>query len=355
MISVPTSIPTSQAEELPFVSVVMPVRNEAAFIQRSVKTLLDQDYPQDRMEIVVADGLSDDGTREILARIAADHPNVIVIDNPGKIVPTGLNLAVEAARGAVIIRVDGHCELDTSFVRQSVAVLRERPEAWSVGGPIRHAARGAMGEAIAIAMSHPLGVGNAAHRYPDYEGYAEGAQFPTIHRWVFDRIGMFDEQLARNQDDEFNYRINQAGGKVFVSPRIRYTYYVRENLRQLFRQYFQYGFWRIPVMKKHGRPTTLRQLAPPIFYTMILVIAILGLVLKNPIVALALPLSYLAVMFALGLRTAMREGFAIGLRVPAAIITMHSAYAYGMIYGWLTSLVNPGAWSPSGRHTVLSR
>ncbi len=116
----------------------------------------------------------------------------------------------------------------------------------------------------------------ATHRFPNYEGYVEGAHFPTFRKWIFDRIGKFDENLVRTEDDEFNYRITQAGGKIYVSPRVRYVYYVRDRLGKLFRQYFQYSFWRIPVIRKHKKPTTLRQIVPPLFFLAMFVLAAVG-------------------------------------------------------------------------------
>src|SRR5262249_24306710 len=157
-----------------------------------------------------------DGTREILASLQAEQPRLIVVDNPGCIVSIGLNLAVARARGEVIVRIDGHALIAPDLIRQDVALLAAHPEAWVVGGPIQHVGTTSLGKAVAVAMSHPLGVGNARHRYPDFEGYVESAQFPAFRREVFDRVGLFDERLVRNQDDEFNYRIGQAGGKIYV-------------------------------------------------------------------------------------------------------------------------------------------
>ena len=233
----------------PFVSVVIPVRNEAVFIADLIGAILQQDYPADRLEVIVADGQSTDGTRETLASLQAKHSRLLVVENPGRIVSTGLNLAVARAKGDIVIRIDGHALIAPDFIRQNVALLAAHPEAWIVGGPIQHAATTTLGKAVALAMSHRLGVGNARHRFPGFEGYVESAQFPAIRRWVFDRVGKFDERLVRNQDDEFNYRIGLAGGKIFVSPSVKYSYFVRERLGQLFKQYFQYGFWRIPVVE----------------------------------------------------------------------------------------------------------
>lgn len=337
------------------VSVVMPVRNEAGFIDQMVGSLLKQDYPADRMEIIIADGKSDDGTREILNRLAAQHPRVIVIDNPGRIVSTGLNAAIARAQGEVIIRIDGHAEIAADFVRQDVALLDEHPEAWVVGGPIVHAGRNTFAKAVAIAMSHPLGVGLATHRFPDYEGYVEGAQFPALRSWVFSRVGNFDEHLVRNQDDEMNYRITQAGGKSYVSPRVKYVYYVRDSARKLFRQYMQYSFWRIPVMRKHKKPTTPRQLVPLVFFIAVLALLVLGIVLRQPLVALALPALYLGTLAALGTALIPKAGLKVACLVPVAIAIMHFAYAVGMAYGLFSAVFRPNTWDHAGSMAQLSR
>ena len=205
-------------------------------------------------------------------------------------------------------------------------------------------------------MSHPLGVGNALHRYPDYEGYTEGAQFPAIRRWVFDRIGAFDERLVRNQDDEFNYRIRRAGGKVYVSPRVRYSYFVRARVGQLFKQYFQYGFWRIPVIEKHRRPTTLRQMAPTLFYAAC--VASRG---RGPVVArsrcllLTLPVTYASALLLAGAALVPGNGARVSACVPVAIATMHAGYAWGLAYGMWARLFHAGAWDTQGKMAAISR
>ena len=208
---------STAAGDLPFISVVMIVRNEGPFIARSIQQVLAQDYPRDRMEIIVADGMSDDNTREILAQYRAKYPFIQMVDNPKRIVASGLNVAIGCARGELIVHIDGHGEVATDFVSQVVRLMDEHPEAWSGGGPIVHAGTNRFGEAVAVAMSHPLGVGLATHRFPNYEGYVEGAHFPTFRKWIFDRIGNFDEQLVRTEDDEFNYRIAPR-------PAARFTY-----------------------------------------------------------------------------------------------------------------------------------
>ncbi|MEP7308724.1 MAG: glycosyltransferase family 2 protein [Acidobacteriota bacterium] len=339
----------------PFVSVVIPVRNEAVFIADLIGAILEQDYPADRLEVIVADGQSTDGTREALASLQARHSRLLVVDNPGRIVSTGLNIAVARSKGDVIIRIDGHALIAPDFIRQNVALLAAHPEAWIVGGPIQHAATTTLGKAVAVAMSHPLGVGNARHRFPGFEGYVESAQFPALRRWVFDRVGLFDERLVRNQDDEFNYRIGQAGGKIFISPSVKYSYFVRERLGQLFKQYFQYGFWRIPVVEKHGRPTTLRQMAPTLFYLACVVLALAGLWWREPLLAVGLPLLYATGLLLAGVHSVRRNDLRVSSCVPIAIATMHAGYALGLGYGLWARFFRAGAWDAQGKMAAISR
>jgi len=359
---IPSHLPDLDAERAPdhaavppFVSILMPVRNEAAFIGDLVGAVLAQDYARERFEVIVADGMSTDGTREILASLCAQDARLKVIDNPQRVVSAGLNAALAVSRGDVVIRVDGHSLVAPDFIRQNVALLDEHPEAWSVGGPIRHRATTTFGKAVAVAMSHPLGVGNALHRYPEYAGYSEGAAFPAIRRWVFDRVGTFDVRLVRNQDDEFNYRITQAGGKVYLSPRVQYSYFVRERATQLFRQYFQYGFWRIPVIEKHGRPTTVRQTVPSLFYLACAVLAIAGAMTRQPLVAGGLPGVYVLALLAVGAGAVRKHGIRVAARVPLAIATLHAAYGLGLGYGLWARIFRPDAWSSESQMAAISR
>jgi succinoglycan biosynthesis protein ExoA len=344
-------------DTLPFVTVIMPIRNEASHIARSLGAVLAQDYPHECLEVLIADGMSTDGTRELIAELATRQLDIAVrvIDNPGRIVSTGLNAALAQAKGEVIIRVDGHCEVAADFVRENIRILAEHPEAWSVGGPIIHKAQSPTGQAIAVAMSHWLTVGNARHRFAHYEGFAEGAQFPAFRRWVFDKIGHFDEKLVRNQDDEFNFRINTAGGKIFISPRVKYVYFVRDSIAKVFKQYFQYGFWRVAVIKKHRRPTTPRQIVPPLFYLVVVLLLLVGLFQHQWWLALALPSIYVTSLILFGMMFIPKLGLNVAWRLPLIIAAIHAGYAWGFLYGLWASIFNPGASDRQGPMANMTR
>jgi glycosyltransferase involved in cell wall biosynthesis len=228
---------------LPFISIIMPIRNEADFIERAIRSVLDNDYPAGRMEILVVDGLSDDGTREIVARLSKADSRLMMLDNPKRIAPAAMNIGLKAARGDLFIRVDGHVEIPADFIAKSIRCLHEHPEAWVAGGYIKTVADTFVGQAIASAMRSPIGVGNSRFRLGDYEGWVDTLAFGTHHKWIVDKIGYFDEELVRNQDDEFNLRIILAGGKIWMSKAIQSTYFSRGSLQKLWKQYFQYGFW----------------------------------------------------------------------------------------------------------------
>ena len=251
--------------DYPTVSVIMPVRNEADFIERSLRSVATSTYPKDRFEVLVVDGMSDDGTREVVTRLAREFPNVRLLDNPQRFVSQAMNAGIRAARGDIIVRVDGHALVVPSFLAESVRLLLAHPECWCAGGTIETVAHGLWGRVIAAALATPLGAGNAMFRRGGYEGYVDTLAFGAYWRWVFDRVGLFDEELVRNQDDELNARIIAAGGRIYMSSQIRTEYYARLSLGKLWRQYYQYGFWRIRTIQKLGRPAAVRQVVPLAF------------------------------------------------------------------------------------------
>lgn len=261
-----------------FVSIVMPVRNEADFIDRSLKAILAQKYPSGSMEIIVADGLSTDETRTQIEKLKtiSDIP-ITIIDNPERIAPSGLNRAIAKAKGEIIVRVDGHCEIEPDYVANCVKYLQEG-RAEGVGGPIETLGETLQAQAIAVAMSSTFGVGGSAFRtINDREMYVDTVAFPGYKREIFEKAGFFNEELVRNQDDEFNYRIRKLGGRILLAPDIRSRYFSRSTFKSLWRQYFQYGYWKIRVLQLHPKQMSLRQFVPFAFVSTIIFFSLLSI------------------------------------------------------------------------------
>jgi succinoglycan biosynthesis protein ExoA len=252
--------------EQPSVTVIMPIRNEGQFIGRSLDAVLAQDYPAELVQVLVADGRSTDQTRELVRDRAGAHPSrrIELVDNPGGIVPTGFNAALARADGEVIVRVDGHMIVEPDYVSECVAALA-RTGADCVGGRMHKVGHGSIGEAIALATSSPFGVGNSRYHYAQGESWVDHVNVGAWPRSVFDRVGSFDPEFVRNQDDEFSYRLRAAGGRILLTERVRYHYYNRASLRGLFNQYRQYGTWKVRVLQEHPRQMSARQFVPPAF------------------------------------------------------------------------------------------
>ncbi len=256
---------TAVMPKKPFVSILVPVRNESVFMKRSLEAIFRQDYSQENLEVILADGMSEDGTREIIRGFEHENKNLKLIDNPGKIVSAGLNLALQQAKGEIIVRVDGHCEIAPDYISRCVELL-EKGEADMAGGPIETIGETPAAQSIALAMSSFFGVGGSAFRtLNNQKKYADTAAFFAAKKKVLAQAGFFDEELVRNQDDEYNYRFRKLGYRILLDPSIRSRYYSRSSLMSLWKQYFQYGFWKVRVLQKHPRQMQWRQFVPLLF------------------------------------------------------------------------------------------
>ena len=319
---------------LPSVTVIMPIRNEAAFIERSLGAVLGQDYPPALLQVLVVDGLSDDGTRGLVERLQTQHPahRVGLLDNPKRIAPTAMNIALDHADGDVIIRVDGHCEIAPDYVRRCIETLR-RTDAECVGGALTTVGETTVARAIALAQSSVFGVGGVAFRTkPDKGCYVDTLAFGAYRRAVFKRLGGFDEELARNQDDEFNFRLTQAGGKIWLDPAIHAWYYSRAHFAKLWRQYYQYGFYKVRVIQKRRAVPSWRHLVPAAFVLGLVFTLILAVLTRQGWVALAVAGPYFVVNLAAALWTGRKALRALPLLVPAFLV-LHLAYGLGFLAG----------------------
>jgi glycosyltransferase involved in cell wall biosynthesis len=313
--------------------VIVPARNERQCILHCLEGVLGQEYPADRLEVIVADGMSTDGTRDLLADLAARDPRVRIIDNPRGIVSTGLNAAIRLARGEVIVRVDAHTEYAPQYVAECVAVLAET-EADNVGGPARTRALTYGERAVAAAYHSRFSVGGARFHNVAYEGPVDTVTYGCWKRATFDRVGLFDEELVRNQDDEHNLRLTRAGGRVWQSPRIESWYRPRGSLAALFRQYAQYGYWKVWVIRKHRLPASVRHVIPGLFLVTCSLLALAAPFWTPALFALAgLVGTYLfSVMFA-SCWVSRSAGWDLLPILPAVFGCYHFGYGYGFLRG----------------------
>ena len=323
--------------EAPFVSVIIPCRDEAAYLGPCLDSVLGCGYPEARMEILVADGMSRDGTRELLEAYAARDARVRRIDNPRGITPAALNAALEQARGEIIARLDAHSTVSAGYLSGAVETL-QASGADNVGGLMRTATRdhGPFAEPIRIALTSRFGVGNSDFRTLD--AAREPRQVDTVFggcwpREVFSRIGNFNERLERSQDIEFNLRLRRAGGKILLTPSIESVYYTRATLAGFARRNWQNGVWSVlPFAYSSGMPVRWRHLTPLAFALALTVSVLAGF----PALA-ATP--YLAVSLAVSFRIAWkRRKPSLALLLPVAFASLHLAYGFGSLWATLKVL-----------------
>lgn len=317
----------------PLVSVIMPVRNEAAFIARSLGAVLAQDYPPDRLEVLIADGMSSDDTLAIIRALPGSE-RVRIIPNPARKQAEGLNAAIPLARGEIIVRVDGHTIVAPDYVTACVAALQQTGAA-NVGGAMDPVGVTAFGKAIAAAGKSPFAVPTAFH-VSDRAQYTDTVYMGAWPREIFDQVGGFDPDLLTNEDYEHNVRIRQAGGRIYLSPAIRSQYYGRQTLGALARQYYAYGVGKTQTLRQHPRSVRPRHLIAPLFTAGLTAGALLALL--HPIL-LALWLAGIAAYAALNLlsslRVARRIGLSVAWRLPLVFATIHLAWGAGFWAGLL--------------------
>ena len=258
---------------LPFISVILPVRNEERYIVACVESIFAQDYPVEQMEVIFVDGRSEDRTVELLARMQQEHPQIRVFDNPNRTVPYAMNIGIRESRGEVIVRLDAHAEYPPDYVRLSVETLLTC-DCDNAGGVFVTRGRGFMGEAIAEMLKTPLGVGNATYRLTQQDGYVDTVPFGCFRRELFERIGGFDERMTRNQDNELNFRIRKNGGKIYLNHNIRVLYYCRDTMRGIMRMGFMNGKWNVITMTLVPGSMGVRHFVPLAF-----VLSTIGLLL----------------------------------------------------------------------------
>src|SRR5258706_16067064 len=259
----------------PSVSVIVPCYNEEKRIHFLLDAIFAQTYPRTQIDVTIADGHSSDRTREVITDFRRAHPDLHlrVVDNHAQSIPAALNHAIEASSGEIIIRLDAHSGPYPDYVERIVAAL-EAGKAQNVGGvwEIHPGAETWMAKSIAVAAAHPLGVGDALYRHAREAAYVDTVPFGAWRRTLLDKIGGYDESLLANEDYEFNARIRQAGGKIWLDPSIRSIYFARSTFGSLAKQYFRYGFWKWHMLRRYPGTLRWRQALPPLFVASLVVV-----------------------------------------------------------------------------------
>lgn len=312
----------------PRISVVIPARNEEDSIAAAVTSALGQ-IGAPALEVIVADGDSSDGTRAEVSAIAHDDARVRLIGNPAGKTPSGLNAGIRAARGDVIVRCDAHSVLPADYVASALTLL-ESTGADVVGGTMRAVGTGFWQRAIAMAMTTPVGVGDAKFHTGGSPGPVDTVYLGVFRRNALERVGLFDESLERNQDYELNYRIRQSGGEVYFDPGLAVDYIPRSKLTALARQYHEYGMWKRLVLRRFPESLRWRQLAAPLLVVG-LIASIVLLILRRYLLAMLVPGAYLSALAGTAIVELVRRRDIAALALPVVLPTMHLSWAFGFM------------------------
>ncbi len=330
---------SDQNKNWPVVSILAPCRNEVDFIENAVKSILENDYPDEKIEVLVLDGMSDDGTRDIVKNMSEQDSRIKLVDNPNKIVPTAMNIGIMQAKGEYIIRIDCHSEFSKSYIKKCIEV-HQRTNAENVGGywNTLPGEDTKIAKAIAAATTCKFGVGNSAFRLTDrsVEKEVDTVPFGTYKKEIFDKIGNYDERLVRNQDIELNSRIRKAGGKIIISPEIKLSYFNRATFKGLWQQSFNNGLWNPYTIWLVGSGLYIRHFIP-MFFVLGLIVLITASIFH--IYCLYLLVLYLALYLSAAVYFSLNtfnEKKVNPFLVLISFVILHTAYGLGSIWAILT-------------------
>lgn len=322
----------------PLVSVIIPCRNEEKTIHLVLEALFEQSFPLQNMEIVIADGLSTDGTRRAIHAFSEAQPALFMrlVDNPKQIIPTGLNTAIKASKGELIVRMDAHSLPNQDYVQRCYNAHQEG-KAENVGGvwKISPQNNGWVARSIAAAAANPFAVGDAHYRFTEKAAYVDTVPYGSYKRELFEKIGYFDESLLANEDYEFNTRIRQSGGRIWLDPAIQCTYFARATFAALAKQYWGYGFWKAQMLKRYPETLRWRQALPPAFVLGLVVLALVGFIwpIAWPVFAVIVGL-YLAVQLVPAIQISLKAGdIRLSIGVVIATLIMHFSWGTALIVG----------------------
>jgi glycosyltransferase involved in cell wall biosynthesis len=341
-----------QSKEVPSVSIVIPCRNELKYIGKCLDSIVYCNYPKDKLSVYVCDGRSDDGTDLIIKEYAEKHPFIHYLENTRQTTQHALNLGIETSTADIRIILGAHAEIDPDYIKYSIEAFDVNPKIGCTGGIIENVIEDETTSVIARAMGNSFGVGNAHFRTGGKEGYVDTVAFGAYRKEVFEKAGLFDADLARNQDDEFNYRIQKHGFLIYLSKKIKSKYFVRSGFQKVYRQYYQYGYWKVFVNKKHKAITTVRQLIPFFFVSFLFFFPLLFFISLYFVPAyVAIVLLYAAMAIYFGIKETGRAD--TGLKVAYSFFLLHFSYGLGYLKGIIDFFIFNK--KPGQKETRLSR
>lgn len=322
---------------LPMVSIIAPCRNEAGYIEKAIGTILQSDYPGELIEVLVVDGMSTDGTKEIVNKLAEKDNRIRLLDNPKQVVPSAMNIGISRARGEYIIRIDCHSTFAPDYISKCIEVS-QRTGADNVGGYIETlpGADTLIAKAIAKATSSRFGVGNSSFRLSGPEKEVDTVPFGVFQKELFEKVGLYDERLVRNQDIELNSRIRKAGGRIFISPEIKLGYFNRATYSGLLQQSFSNGFWNPYTIRLTGGGLSIRHFVPLIFVAALIALAAGALFFW---LFKWMLLSYILIYLIVGLFFSFRSARPKKSLIPLILLSfviLHTAYGLGSLWSIVT-------------------
>lgn len=330
----PENIINNTVEKMKF-SIVIPCRNEKDYIVQCVKSIEKQSYNSDLIEIIIVDGFSDDGTRDILLLLQKKNINILVLDNPSKKTPQALNIGIKNSSGEVVVILGAHTELDEDFIKFNNQFLIEK-DVKVTGGTQINVGLTYTQNLIGTVMEMPFAMASAKYRWSENEQFVDTVVYAAYKKELFNELGYFEEGFTISEDAEFNWRIRQAGHKIFFSPQIKSYYYPRDSIVSFVKQIFRYGILRVNVLKKHIDSLKLLHMIPPIFVVMLILGIGLSFVSNT---FLSLLVVVLIIYFGLNLITTMKTLFPKKIKylifIPALIFVMHISWGSGFLLGLL--------------------
>jgi glycosyltransferase involved in cell wall biosynthesis len=326
----------------PVVSIIVPCYNEERTIALLLEAINIQNYPITDIEVVIADALSEDDTRGVINRFANKNPDlkIRVVDNSKKTIPAAVNTAANEASGEFLIRIDAHSIPDRDYVRIIVNHLQSGI-AENVGGiwEIQPGDKSCIARAIAVAASHPFGAGDAQYRISKKAAYVDTVPFGAFTKQKFLELGGFDESLLSNEDYEFNTRLRMGGGKIWLDPAIKCQYFARPNLKQLAKQYWRYGFWKAKMLRRFPQSIRWRQIVPPLFSALVLILFATSFFIKIALIILFLLLStYLFILLSAGFLEVIKRKSVCYITMPCAFATIHFSWGCGFLFSFIRGI-----------------